>query len=351
MVEASKEEALEAVDHFNRPLSGRGTEGFFMHMHTAWLYLLHAEFRRDHVDYRYYRDGKIERVDGEPKHWDLTRSAYQRWSSEQDPVRANVLMTVAIRNKVEHRWTESISLLVSGKAQALLTNFEQELVAQFGEQHSLGDKLRFPVFVGAMSKEGAVRLAQEQARAGAAIRKLIARFEKSLSAEVLEDQRYEIRVNLVQRTGPKSEADMSITWIRAEDLTAEQREQMEHLSQRGAVLVREVERAVHNADWMKPTEAAKAIEAEIPFQFHVHPHFTTAWKKLAVRPPTRDPHPAATKQDLCQFDKPHKDYLYSPAYVTLVVGKLDTEEKWRDFFGRAPVLKVSSVRSEDREAS
>lgn len=350
MVEAAKQEALEAVDHYNRPLSGRGLEGFFVHMHLAWLYLLHAEFRRASVDYRYWKDGKLEKVDGEPKHWDLTRSVYERWNNIQEPVRANVLMTVAIRNKVEHRRTEALSLLVSGKAQALLANFEQELVSQFGQQHSLGNQLRFPVFVGAMSREGAVRLAQEQARAGKAIRKLIASYESQLDASVLNDQRYEVRVNLVQRTGPRSEADMAITWVRADDLTDEEHEHLEQLSQRGAVVVREVERPVHHADWMKPTEAAAAIEDKLPFQFHVHPHFTTTWKKLGVRPSGNAAHPAATKQDLCQYDKPHKDYLYSPAFVRLVVSKVSTEEKWLDFFGKDPVRKVSSIRSENRQA-
>lgn len=348
MVEAAKYEALEAVDHYNRPLAGRGLEGFFMHMHTAWLYLLQAELHRDHIDYRYWKEGRVEKVQGEDKRWDLARCTRQRWSDEQHPVRANVELTVAIRNKVEHRWTEGLTLLVCGRAQALLLNFDRELVEEFGENQSLGDSLRFPVFIGALTKTGAVRLAQEQAKAGKAVRRLIARFEEGLNDDVLQDQRFEVRVHLLQRSGPKSEADLAIEFIRAEDLSDAQRQQL--ADRQGSVIVREVERPVLNAGWMKPTEAAMAVETGIPFQFRVHPHFTTAWRKLKVRPPKGDSHPAITKQDLCQYDKPHKDYLYSPAYIRLLIQKLDTESKWIEFFAKAPVRKVSMIRPEDRQA-
>jgi hypothetical protein len=37
-------------------------------MHIAWLYLLHAAFKRDGIDYRYrLPNGRFERIDGEPK--------------------------------------------------------------------------------------------------------------------------------------------------------------------------------------------------------------------------------------------------------------------------------------------
>jgi Protein of unknown function (DUF3644) len=69
MVEASGDEAFLAVRLYNDATDIRSFEGFVVHMHLAWLYLLHAEFTRDNIDYRYWqRDNprRLERIDGEP---------------------------------------------------------------------------------------------------------------------------------------------------------------------------------------------------------------------------------------------------------------------------------------------
>ena len=116
MVDASRQEALQAADHFNQPSGRRSLEGFFVHMHMAWLYLLHARFRRDGVDYRYrLRNGRFERIDGEPKTWDLKRCTQEGWTSNH-PIRKNLELTIALRNKVEHRYQEAIILASSGYA-------------------------------------------------------------------------------------------------------------------------------------------------------------------------------------------------------------------------------------------
>lgn len=44
MLEGAIDEALHAVDLYNQPRQPRRPEGFLVHMHIAWLYLLQAEF-------------------------------------------------------------------------------------------------------------------------------------------------------------------------------------------------------------------------------------------------------------------------------------------------------------------
>lgn len=54
---------VKAVDEWNS--STGNYADFISHMHKAWLYLLHAEFRHDRVDYFYHGDsGKIITTDG-----------------------------------------------------------------------------------------------------------------------------------------------------------------------------------------------------------------------------------------------------------------------------------------------
>jgi Domain of unknown function (DUF3644) len=73
MVQSAKEEALLAIDLYNRPITPRYFEGFVVHMHIAWLYLLHAIFEREGIDYRHWdkERKRIVRVDGEYKRWEL----------------------------------------------------------------------------------------------------------------------------------------------------------------------------------------------------------------------------------------------------------------------------------------
>ena len=42
ILDASKQEALLAVELYNRGGEGRRLEAFIIHMHLAWLHLLHA---------------------------------------------------------------------------------------------------------------------------------------------------------------------------------------------------------------------------------------------------------------------------------------------------------------------
>ena len=132
-----------------------------VHMHLAWLYVLHAELTRDGVDYRYWsqqgRSRRLERVDDEPKRWELTKCVRYRWPNEKDPVTANLMFFVGLRNKFEHRYArqqESLTTVVSGQVQALLLNYEEELTSQFGVGSSLATRLRFPVFIRSFTDEG-----------------------------------------------------------------------------------------------------------------------------------------------------------------------------------------------------
>ena len=89
---------------------------------------------------------------------------------------------------------------------------------------------------------------------------------------------------------------------------------------------------------MKPTTAAYEVERQIPFKFGIS-QFVRAWKSEAVRPPNGDTHPERTKQDFCIYDKPHRDYVYTPAFVEYLVSKVGTEEGFRVLTRLDPIAK------------
>ena len=106
MVEASRDEASLATRLYNDPAEVRSFEGFAVHMHLVWLYLLHAELTRDGIDFRYHRKDNprlLVKVDGEPKRWELARCVAHRWPKPDDPIRLNIEFFIGLRNKPEIR--------------------------------------------------------------------------------------------------------------------------------------------------------------------------------------------------------------------------------------------------------
>jgi hypothetical protein len=72
---AAQAEALTAIEIYNSPTSLRPLEGFLVHMHVAWLYLLHASFDKQKISYHYKdpKTGRYVRVDGEKKSWEALK--------------------------------------------------------------------------------------------------------------------------------------------------------------------------------------------------------------------------------------------------------------------------------------
>lgn len=341
---ASKDEALLGVELYNSPRQPRRLEAFYVHMHLAWLYLLHAKFRRSGDDFRYWSDGRLERVDGEPKTWDLARCVAEEWP-ENHPVRKNLELSIALRNKIEHRYArlDAVAARTAGYAQAMLVNYENKLIDTFGAAEGVGGELRFPVFVNSITAADMQDAVRYQASIPAGVRNLLVDFESGLDADVTGDQRYEFRIRLIPQTGARADSDLAISFVREEDLSQEQRDALAVLGRTGRVIVRQQLRSVVSLGLMKPGAAAQAIEAQIPFRFSVYGPFVHSWKALNVRPPAGDPNPERTDERYCTYDEPHGDYLYTQAFVDKVVRNTNRARKYREFIGREPRLKAANV--------
>jgi len=169
-------------------------------------------------------------------------------------------------------------------------------------------------------------------------RDFIARFEADLDPSITQDQRYEFRITLVPKLGPKGEADTALTFVRESELTPEEKRTLEGLGKSGRVVVREQTWPVASAGLVKPAIAAKKIEEKVPFKIGVH-HVVRAWKKLGCRPPHGSAHPERTDEKYCVYDEPHKDYLFTSVFVDKVAREMKTESNFEDFTGLKPVSK------------
>lgn len=134
-LQSSKGEARLAVDLHNRSGRERRLEAFIVHMSLAWLKMLQAHFDEQGRERELYkRDSKKRRQRTEDGDWKMRSLSAPRAETytESNPIRRNVEFFLGLRHKVEHRYDGEVAALVAGKAQAIVLNYERELVRMFG---------------------------------------------------------------------------------------------------------------------------------------------------------------------------------------------------------------------------
>lgn len=343
-LDASIEEACLAVRLYNDPAESRSFEGFVVHMHLAWLYLLHAEFIRDGIDYRYWDTRfkkRLLKIDGEAKRWELERSIRERWNDEADVVRTNITLFIRLRNRLEHRHAHAdaaLMITLAGHAHALLLNYEQELTGQFGDDQSLALRLRIPLFVGTFSEQGEQALRRLRKTLPSDLRGFLTDYESGLDEDVTRDPRYEFRLRAAVELAPKDPDAVAVQFTHYADMTDAEKRAVEEMGRKGQVIVRDRNQPVSGLGRLMPKPASAEVEAGIPFVFNLN-HFAAVWRNLRVRPPAGDANPHRTNPDFCEYDEPTKSYRYTRAYVKHVIKKCSTAEGFEALTGMVPRSK------------
>lgn len=328
----SRREALIAVDLYNRAATERSLEGFVLHMHLAWLYLCHAKFERDGVEYFYRQpNGHFKRVDGEKKAWELQK-CIEVALPKPDPIRANLELFIRVRNKVEHRFERDLATVLAGKVQAHLLNYEATLVEWFSTKESLGDDLRFPVFLSTLQDGAVTALKATYARLPRGVVQFLREFDAGLPQDVTEDWRYDFRVFLVAQSGPRSESDVTMRFIREDEMTDEQRQARDVVQ----TVIRTKQIPVRNLGAYRAKVVACRVQRHLGVRFSAASHHSDAWKHYEVRPPQGAPDPSATKEQFCHWDSAHGDYVYTDAWVERLKKQLADPKVFKKVIGRPP---------------
>lgn len=335
MLEGSRREALLAVDLYNRAASERSLEGFILHMHVAWLYMHHAKFKRDGVDYRYRQDnGHFVRVDGDIKTWELARCLREAFPNPTSPTRCNVEFFIKLRNKIEHRYEALLATAVAGKTQAHVFNFEEVLTTWFGAREGLGDSLRFPVFMSSFTPDAVEALKAAYSKLPKKLSTFIREHDASLPVAVADDWRYDFRIFLVPQTGPKTEADAVMRFVREDEMTDEQRDVVQ-------TIVRNKSVPVQNLGLHRATAAANLVSDGLGVRFTTTGDHVAAWRFYRVRPDGGASQPELTDARYCIFDEAHWDYLYTDAWVAKLIRELADAETFQRVTGKPPAPRTT----------
>jgi hypothetical protein len=331
-LEASKHEALLAVDLYNRPGMDRRVEAFIVHMHIAWLNLCQARLRREGVDF-WYRDEagkKVRDANGEPRSWELTR-CLRHLLPEDDPSRLNLEFFIGPRNKVEHHWERIIGDAIAGKSQALIMNYEVALVDWFGADEGLANALRFPVFLSSLTEEAVTALKQTYARLPKRVTHYIESYDEQRDTATRIDYRYDFRVLLIQQTAPKTQADVAMRFVRLDELPDRQREQLQVVD----TIVRDKHVPVEHMNEYRRNEVVELVQERLGLRFTTNDH-TIAWKHYKIRPPRGAAHQERTDPRYCVWDRAHGDHLYTDAWINRLVKGLADPKQHRKVLGHDP---------------
>lgn len=333
VLQSSKNEAVLAIDLYNRSGQQRQLEAFIVHMSLAWLRLLQAKVEKDGGDL-YTRDRRGRRIRAEDGDWRMKPldKLTSELLDEADPRKASLQFFTGLRNKIEHRYEKDVAALVAGKTQAHTLSFERTLVEWFGTGESVAQELRFPIFLSSITDDAVTAVKQVAARVPRSVRQWVYDFDAALDPAIASDQYFDFRILLIPQTGTKSTADAAMTFLHLEDLDEDQLAVIDQAQ----TIIRDKQVPVANLDKFTATEVAKEVAKRLGHTFTVTEH-TAAWQFYKVRPRS-DQKPEGTDPRYCVWDRIAKRHLFTGAWVRRLATELADPSVFENVVGHKPRL-------------
>ena len=274
----SSEAALNAVQTFNNPLTTFKAETFIVLMNIAWMYLLHAYYHREGIEYRYFKQGskrrKFDRTKaGAFKYWELERCLNEKTCPVDGPTKNNLRFLIGLRHEIEHHKSAGADERFSGRYLACCLNYERYICEIFGERQSLGGMAAFTLqfrdlgIVG-KNEEALAPLPSNVAR-------YLQDFDAELSDEEISSPHFRRRFLFVPIvTSKKAQADGMIQFV---PFDSELGTSINETYQQ--VMLKEVERPKYI-----PSQIVQQMREEGYTKFNMH-HHTSLWKSFDAKNP------------------------------------------------------------------
>jgi hypothetical protein len=205
-------------------------------------------------------------------------------------------------------------------------------VAWFGAAEGLADSLRFPVFMSSLTADAVATLKATHRKLPKKLTSFIREHDAALPDAVRSDWRYDFRVYLLPQTGPKTEADAVMRFLREEEMTDAQRAARDTVQ----TIVRNKPVAVQNRGKHRAGAVAEQVQQRLGLMFTTHRHHTRAWRHYKVRPASGAARPEVTDDRYCVWDEPHGDYLYTDAWARRLVRDVADPDVFEKVTGHAP---------------
>ena len=215
----------------------------------------------------------------------------------------------------------------------MLLNFENLLVAQFGEEAALGDRLAVPLQLSGFRSEGALTsLRKAQAQLPTDVADYLARHRAGVEDDILTSPEYCLQVFFVPIAANRERsADAVVRFVPPDKVTPD----MEHQLSMTSVVTKRRITPVASADLLRPSEVVNLVDERLPYRFTMDTH-TRCWRHYKVRPPSGSGEPEATDDRYCRWDRLLKGYGYTKTWVEKLVRDLSDAGKYGSVVGYAP---------------
>lgn len=278
LISKSREAALAAIQVFNNPQVKFKSETFIVLMIIAWTYLLHAHFRKQRIEYRYYEQRGKRRdftrtEDGNYKYWELRSCLKDKGCPIDNETKKNLEFLIGLRNEIEHHMSPNLDNYLSARYQACCLNYSRCVKDLFGDKYGIDQFVTYSLQLSQLSEEQ-VSVADDEG-IPSNVRSYIARFDKRLTKDELDSPKFAYRVLFVPKlAGRAGQADRVIEFVRPDSVLAGDINNQ-------YVVLKETERRKHRA-----TDVVKRMREEGFVRFGMHEH-TQLWKKLDAKNPGR----------------------------------------------------------------
>ena len=272
----SRQAALNAIQTFNNPLKTFKTQTFIVLMVIAWRSLLHAYYRRQGVEYRYFDQGPKRRRFhrrrlGAYRYWELDRCLNDRQCPLDTPTKINLRFLIGLRNEIEHHESAGVDEAFTGRYLACCLNFEREITSLFGDRHSLAHHISYALQLRDLNSPSS---ADEQAKIlPRNVESYVSEVDAETPADEYQHPHFSYRVIFVPKlTNNPSQSDRAIEFVGSgTDLAAQTNKEY--------WVQKEVERPKH-----LPGQIVGLMREEGYAGFNMH-HHTQLWRELDARKP------------------------------------------------------------------
>lgn len=337
LLEGSRNSALTAVETYNKPNSQFRVENYIVLMIIAWTKLFHAYFQATMGEKYFYkeRNGRYKIIDGEKRAWELKEciKQYKKTQNKEGldkAVEANLKLFIMLRNRIEHSyWAgDAIDMILFGECQALLFNYENFLVKNFGEKYSINSCLAYALqFSHMRPKEQRISQRMLLSKEVQDLKRYIEKYKMELSQDIYDSQEYSIKFLLIPKVSNTNRCDLSLEFVDWNSLDAEDKKNYEKIT--AIIKDKIVVQRVSNANLLKPSKVVEAVKNKTGIDINISNH-TLLWKAFNIRPQDGSQDKFETNEKYCLYDEPHNDYMYTTEWVNFIVNLIESHNFNKD---------------------
>lgn len=291
-------------------------------MIMAWTRVFHAYYHQTIGEKYFYKekDGRFyKKIDSDKKAWEL-KTCISNKSNLDKSVKANLEFFIKLRNKIEHRHIDKdeIGIMIFGECQALLNNFENFVIENFGEEYALNESLAFALQFSRLRTNSQQKASKKLlSKEVIELKEFIEKFRGGIDEATFNAQEFSIKLISIPKVTNTGRNDLAVEFVNWKELSEEEKENYEKLI--AIVKDKTLFKEGINPGKLKPGDVLLKLK-EVSGKDLNHFDHRCLYTIFSIRPTgtEKDIDAFNTDTGFCHYDEPHQDYVYQDTWVDFV---------------------------------